>query len=335
MKIGLYIGSWTPNIGNAFFDYGLKAVLKTIFPDAQFFLTGGAVHWMFRYSINEIYKNKHKNKFLSKLKNMLSYKEDILSYSDNSLEIGEIADLDILAFAGMSMCQEFVETNGKTFINAAKNGTAILGIGTGMQNYSDREADIFSDFLESAGRYAILTRDEVTFSKFNKRIKNIESGIDCAFFLPEYYMPPKLNYSPFDIINFDTETTIPQIVHTVDNIIYTHHTCWGPLKASYMEKPNTLISDIPEDYLALYSNVHETHSDRVHACIATLAYGNRAKLYSQTQRKSLFDKFDIDITREIGMLNLQLLNKLKHEQVEKIKILVSKIPPPPPPDKNF
>jgi hypothetical protein len=317
MKIGLYIGSWAPNIGNAFFDYGLKAVLMKAFPNADFYPTGGAVHWFFRQSANKLENKSLKKLFFNKSK---------VSYNNNSLEIGEIAELDFLAFAGMSACEDFVNINGKTIINAAKNGTKILGIGVGMSSYSEQEADIFSNFLNSLGKYAIITRDNDTYLKLCNRVDNIESGIDCAFFLPDYYKPPKINLPPYDIENFDSEEISDKIQHNVNHIIYTHHSFWDDLYTKrHFEMEKTLISDIPEDYLTLYSQVNETHSDRVHACVATLAYGNKAKLYSETPRKSLFEKLNIDITNKVSQIDNELLERLKQEQIEKVKYLVNNL----------
>lgn len=42
--------------------------------------------------------------------------------------------------------------------------------------------------------------------------------------------------------------------------------------------------------MTLYKNARCTYAERVHACIATLAFGNYAQLFSQTHRGKLFDK---------------------------------------------
>jgi hypothetical protein len=120
VKIGLYIGSWPQNIGNAFFDLGARAILHQAIPEATFYPMGGAVHWMFMAS------NKHHN---GRIKNRVN---DVFKikpqYPDNSLEIGQFAEVDLIVFAGMSMCREFVENNGRTFIEASKKGVATLAL---------------------------------------------------------------------------------------------------------------------------------------------------------------------------------------------------------------
>ena len=176
LKIGLYIGAWPQNIGNAFFDLGARAILAKAFPEAHFFPTGGAVHWMFTASA--LSNAGRVGRRLGELAG-----RDFTS--PNSFEIGEAAEVDLLVFAGMSMCEEFVRNNGKTFYKAAERGIPVLGLGAGGSLYTKKEAEIFSQFLIALSRYAIITRDDDTFGMFESRLDNIWSGIDAAFFLPD------------------------------------------------------------------------------------------------------------------------------------------------------
>lgn len=68
-----------------------------------------------------------------------------------------------------------------------------------------------------------------------------------------------------------------------------HATQPAPIGA--FERPSTLISDLPSDYLALYASAQVTHSDRIHACIAALALGRRAQLYgAAVPRLGMFER---------------------------------------------
>lgn len=322
IRIGCYIGSWPQNIGNAFFDFGARAILNEAFPEAQFFNIGGAVHWMFNESAL-----KHNKSLLGNFGYRALKKMKILSpfgNNNNSFEIGEVAEVDVLVFAGMSMCREFVENNGRTFLAAAKRGVAVLGLGAGGLFYNNDEVRSFSEFFNKLPRASIITRDDDTFGMFSGNIKHIVKGIDCAFCLPEYFTPPRLALPSYDIENFDDSSTPhPIIDHSGRMVIHTHHDLWGPLSKRYISKPNTMISDVPEDYLSLYSQVNTTYSDRVHACVASLAYGNRARLYNKTPRKSLFTKMGLEnITCSEVSLNMELREELKQTQVENAKKLI-------------
>lgn len=58
---------------------------------------------------------------------------------------------------------------------------------------------------------------------------------------------------------------------------------------------NGLASDEPWTYLTAYSAAEVTISDRVHACVAALAYGNRAILHNPTtKRHALFSSIGVE-----------------------------------------
>ena len=69
-------------------------------------------------------------------------------------------------------------------------------------------------------------------------------------------------------------------------------------KVSKLVKNGVIVSDNPMDYLLLYRNASEVYSDRVHACIPTLAFGNKARLFSNSPRIALFENAKIPDVRE-------------------------------------
>ncbi len=315
LRICLYQGSWPQNIGNAFFDFGLEAVLRQAFPNAEFIRTGGAVHWMFNNS------NFLRRKFIGRIIRRMF--PNFHFNNGNSVEIGELLDVDILVFAGMSMSEEFVKNNGRTFLEANKKGIAILGIGTGGSRYDAREVEVFSNFFKQLKNAALITRDDLTYNSYKNKIKNIAPGIDCAFFLPDYFSRPKFNQNGFDVLTFDYMSPPKYLVMSEKRKYFAHHDLWGYLPRKYVRHYQTLVSDVPEDYLSLYSNCDTTYSDRVHACIASLAYGNAAQLYSETPRKELFKKLNLgEITLRPVKLDQNLIGLLKSEQILKTREIV-------------
>jgi hypothetical protein len=56
------------------------------------------------------------------------------------------------------------------------------------------------------------------------------------------------------------------------------------------QRSAAVASDEPFTYFALYSQADLTLSDRVHACVATLAYGKPAMLFTPSPRARLFDR---------------------------------------------
>ncbi len=318
LKIGMYAGSWPQNVGNAFFDFGAEAIIRRAFPDAEIYRVGGAVHWMFN--------NSGKTKFgiLSRIFRRIWPNHH--QVNGNSIEIGQLAKVDLLVFAGMSMCEEFAVNNGPTFKEANAHGVAVLGLGAGGSLYNQREIKEFSRFFSALKNAAIITRDDHTFEMFHKEIQNVNKGIDCAFFLPDYFKAPELHVSEYNVLTFDSSEIPNELQDNETDIYFAHHDLWGPLSRKYTSKPKTLVSDIPEDYLSLYANCDTTYSDRVHACIASLAYGNKARLYSSTPRKALFEKVGLmEITNQVVKLDFEKLEKLKEEQVNLTRKVVMEI----------
>lgn len=315
LRIGMYAGSWPQNIGNAFFDFGAEAIIRAAFPDAEIFRMGGAVHWMFN--------NSSRTRFGILGKILRKFGPINHPVKGNSIEIGQFAEIDLIVFPGMSMCEEFAVNNGPTFIEANKRGVAVLGLGAGGSLYNSREVEKFSGFFNKLDRAAIITRDDDTYDMFKGKIQNIVQGIDCAFFLPDYYKVPKLNLGDYEVVTFDASEGPAEFRESKSGRFFAHHDLWGPLPRKYTAKKNTIVSDVPEDYLTLYANCRITFSDRVHACIASLAYGNSAQLFSNTPRKALFRKLKLEaITSQPVQIDPELLKLLKSHQIEMTRNLV-------------
>jgi hypothetical protein len=109
----------------------------------------------------------------------------------------------------------------------------------------------------------------------------------CAKFPPGAGLVAR--WKPLQVIG----SWFPQHVDATlgDLPIYRTDHCFNPvtLRKIY-NKPNMFVSDLPETYLILYANAALTLSNRVHACAASLAYGNRAMLFSSTPRARLLER---------------------------------------------
>ena len=71
------------------------------------------------------------------------------------------------------------------------------------------------------------------------------------------------------------------------------------------------------DYLSLYANCSTVYSDRVHACVATLAFGNKARLIDDTPRAHLFETLDAgNVRNEIVQLDPEKFASKKQEHLD-------------------
>lgn len=104
--------------------------------------------------------------------------------------------------------------------------------------------------------------------------------------------------------------------------IWTHHvTDTQSLQKQYFDHPDTLISDLPSDFLSLYAQASIVYSDRVHACIAALAFGNKAQLFGQNiPRLRMFERVNVpNIIREPAQVDLEYLTQQKSSEIKYIK----------------
>ncbi len=99
-------------------------------------------------------------------------------------------------------------------------------------------------------------------------------------------------------------------------IVRPEHRTNPHLPFKIYSRPNAIASDEPWTYLTTYANSQLTLSDRVHACVATVAYGGRAMLHNPgTRRSALFDRVGLtDITTRPVSLADGLL-QIEHDAV--------------------
>ena len=74
--------------------------------------------------------------------------------------------------------------------------------------------------------------------------------------------------------------------------------------------------DTPEGYLLAYANSKLTLSNRVHANVATLSYGNSSMYFSNSKRAKLLDRLGLkDIYKKPMSLKKEILEEEKHNLI--------------------
>mgnify|MGYP001484216839 CR=1 FL=1 len=87
---------------------------------------------------------------------------------------------------------------------------------------------------------------------------------------------------------------------------------------------NAIASDEPFTYFTIYANTKLTLSDRVHACVATLAYGNPAMLFTPSPRAKLFERLNLTKIKEMPMtLDMDYLERERRLELEFLKKAVN------------
>lgn len=109
-------------------------------------------------------------------------------------------------------------------------------------------------------------------------------------------------------------------------IIRPEHRVNPDLTWKIYSQPNGLSSDEPYTYFTVYANTKLTLSDRVHACVATLAYGNPAMLLHPTPRGRLFERVGLaDIRKRPMSLDMAYLESERTKQIAYLSNAVSQI----------
>lgn len=333
MKIGFLTSVFFNNIGNAFIDYGCEAQLKAcgvqdmeiikLSQCANFAATMGnaffikempGVNWLWTR-----FMQKYANKWHDKSYN-----------SVNTLDVfspAKIAKMDYLIIPGCILTTPFFVIFGKLLQEKVKQGCKLIFWAASGNHYTENEVAVVSKWLAELKPYAICTRDSKAFEFYSKFAPHVYNGIDNVFFINRLDIPKaETTLTPYNVYNFDEpkHLSIKKELEEREslNIIYTDHKPYPYSKVSRLSKKNIMCSDFPLDYLFIYKNVNTTYSDRVHACIPTLCFGNKAQLFSDSPRIALFENVGIDINqlKQSPMsIDLEHLIELQDKQIAFLK----------------
>lgn len=335
----LLLRTWLTNIGNEFIEKGAKTCIEKAFPDSEVIEVSGFSNYVGYYKGLGI-----KNHLLDTLRGNKLKSENYKSTQQITFNISElIDDVDVAVLPGCIL-DKTLDMYMPTLEKIRENNIPLIFLGAGGSDYTPATQKHILEVIEKLKPNALITRDSMAYDAYSKYFSSSHSGIDCGFFVNEYYRPPK-SKKTYMIATFDSSKE-PKIISEYP-IIRAYH---EPLNYSYIQnvalriaiesaenilktsaskiskKNKVLISDVITDYLFLYSNAKEVHSDRVHACVAALSYGNRAKLYSNSPRSALFEKLlEEDITKKVVSLPEEKLNEEKSKQVRALKTSIENV----------
>lgn len=322
----ILLKTWTTNIGNAFIDNGAKYLISNAFPEHEIIEVSGYSN----YVADEKAIRGDLIYALEKCFNINLRKKEKIRL--NMINISEFIDAKYAFLPGCVLYEHALRKYYKTIEILIKKGIKIVLIGVGGGDYNKSTINYTRNILKKIEPEAIFTRDEKAYESYRDYSKISFNGIDCAFFINDYYQPPKSD-TEFVVATFE-KMDEPELKNKLQIIRPNHNPFdypfvgyfrkyyFGKQKKVNFKKRNLFISDDFKDYLFLYSNGIETHSDRVHACVASLVYGNKAKLYFKTCRAALFERvLDEDITSNLVSLDQEKLKKEKAKMLEKLKEL--------------
>lgn len=337
-----YLRNWPTNIGNTFIDLGGLQCLKNALPKAKIHVLGGLGRRLLHASATSRYQKAYQSyvHLIPLIKSILT-KNTQCSISENHYQkIFRQTDRNIKNLYDMSLAlqAEFIVVSGciltsqlglfsSTLISHRKKNRKIILNAVGGDSYSQGEVETVRGFLKELKPYAFISRDREAFKNYHDIAQHSYDGIDASFFLGDYFNPPKLKLPEYVVLCFDNQEE-PQIDINCDLIIRTSHYTYPPIAGAIVKKiykrPNLLVSDNPTDYLTLYANAREVHTDRIHACVATLSFGKPCRLYNRTKRGVVLDRMNLgELRKKLSKLDLETIEREKKKQIDFLKEIVT------------
>ncbi|MFR7464372.1 MAG: polysaccharide pyruvyl transferase family protein [Phocaeicola vulgatus] len=294
-KIALLTSVTFNNIGNGFIDLGAEAALMKALPlnaelfkvssNANFAATMGQmfmlkenpiINWLWVHTMQRAAKKLHDR----------SYKT---VKTQNIFSMASMVKCDYFIIPGCVLTVPFFTIYGDLIKRKAEQGSKIIFLGASGNFYTEYEVKFVSEYLRKLRPYAIMTRDSsLPISTIANFTKNSYNGIDNVFFVNLLNLPQiDTDLTPYVVLNIEEPKhyRIKEELKNIfkeKNIVYSYHKPFPYTKVSKLVKNGVIVSDNPMDYLLLYRNASEVYSDRVHACIPTLAFGNKARLFSNS-----------------------------------------------------
>ena len=335
MIMVLFSSVFYNNIGYGFVGLGAEYTIKEALPKGASLIKlsqcanfAATMDWKFRLrefpGVRFVWNNIMKN-----FARQLHDKAYNMVQTQNVISMALISKCDYFIVPGCVLTVPFFTIYGDLLAEKVAQGSKLIFLGVSGNHYTDHEMAFVRSSLERLKPHGMMFRDPVAYNAYKSCCSNSYNGIDNVFFVNRIGIPQiTTTLDPYYVINFDLrenhKIAKKLIEHELNgkNIIHTNHKPYPWSSVTKEIKKGVMISDYPLDYLAIYRNVHTTYSDRVHACIPTLSFGNYARLYSRSPRKALFE--NVGLT-DIGSKPVKItgLDEYQESQIQFLKNLLA------------
>ena len=307
LKIAIVGGSWSSNIGNAFYNVGAEWVLKQLGHDVSFYPE--SPRW----------------------------KRDVNDSYDPVADL----DVDLVILMGPCLKDRLAYVYENTFKKLYQRNIKVGYLSAGMAVYTQSEADLVEKIFNRYPPAFISTRDHECYRFFVNRVScPIYSGICASMFLSDAIHPLKLAKNPYIVYNFDQVEPLLEIdtygvasVQTPSNnqppsshlnldIIRTNNLSIDEGYDLIYRRPNVYHSDLPQGYCSILAGAQTVYSERLHTCAATLIYGRPAQYIpnssrSYEKRNLIFDRIGVpEIFLKPQYLDMNYISKEKSEMMK-------------------
>ncbi|MBL4697611.1 MAG: polysaccharide pyruvyl transferase family protein [Phycisphaerales bacterium] len=317
-RIGVLTGYWSTNIGNAFFQLGAVYALQQAYPQAHVFPIGDqAGYWKTSKGNpkNSIDYAKHLD--LDALVILGPYIRPEMSgiVSDLIRTQHEKGAKIIVLAAGMMQydkgtielsrslmkeCPPHIFTTRDTETYDALGDLAEFSFdGVDVATFV---SDLFPKIPTDIEPYIALNFDQIPEpvinpdSVFTGRVDRSFCFEDQTWNVRHPKRRTELCYKHRAYIFLDSMLGLNTGPERIDGklVVRTDHRYNPFLMKKNYRAPMMYSGDVPYSYLNIYANTDLTISNRVHACVATTAYGNPAMLFTRSPRAYLLKRLGLD-----------------------------------------
>lgn len=341
MNIGIYTGYWSTNIGNSFFQLGAEYLIKKVFPNANVFPIADEAGYI---KPNEGNPSFSFNPILEMDLDVVAILGPFITPEIQNIILPTIKQLKqkgiriwLMGVGMMDYSVATIEKSKKILsdidpeIFITRDRETYDAFHSAVKNpYDGIDLGFFSSDVYSGtgvnGKYVTLNFDQLPepiiqqkkeSDQFTFMLNDVEYGLNFN------KIKKKLYEKDIKYYNFLDRMLFPQNFNQSIGeykIIRTEHR-YNPifLKKVY-SLPNTFASDVPYPYWAIYKNSALTISNRVHACVATLSFGNPAWLFTNSPRAFLLDRVGAkDIKLKPTTIDLDMLQKEKENLIQFVR----------------
>lgn len=317
-RIGVLTGYWSTNIGNAFFQLGAVYALQQAYPSAHVFPIGDqAGYWNTNAGnpANSIDYAKHldldavvilgpyvrpeMNGIVSDLirtqhekgAKIIVLAAGMMQYDPGTIELSRSL---------MSDCPPHIFTTRDTETYNALGDLAESAFdGVDVATFV---SDLFPKVPSDLDPYIALNFDQIpepmisTDAAYSGRVDRSFEHDGKTWSIKQPKRRTELCYKHRAYIFLDSMLGLNGGPDRIDGkmVVRTDHRYNPFLMKKNYRASNIYSGDVPYSYLNIYANADLTISNRVHACVATVCYGNPAMLFTRSPRAYLLKRLGLD-----------------------------------------
>lgn len=317
-RIGVLTGYWSTNIGNAFFQLGAVYALQQAYPGAHVFPIGdqpgywntsagnpaNAIDYAKHLDLDAIvilgpYVRPEMNGIVSDLirtqhekgAKIMVLAAGMMQYDPGTIELSRSL---------MKECppQIFTTRDTETY-NALGDLAEHAFDGVDVATFV---SDLFPKVPTDLEPYIAVNFDQIpeplisTDPGFGGRVDRSFDFDGKSWKVQQPKKRTELCYKHRAYIFMDSLLGLNKGPERLDGklIVRTDHRYNPFLMKKNYRASNIYSGDVPYSYLNIYANADLTISNRVHACVATVAYGNPAMLFTRSPRAYLLKRLGLD-----------------------------------------